>query len=241
LTPEHFLETAVDISRLGLRREHDSRRLFPLRNIDDSVKAITVISQVMKANDPAEAARFIRDASSSTAEWTHNEVLKTVSNRHGPLAPVLDHLLAGAGRVSTRLRRGQLFFSVTEASIEQVPVLLWLCAVPNRLRTQMKPKHMQFLMSLSLARMITGTWEDAAEGLGFPGDRGRAWSKYLVNKTPATARSLIPDACQSVMKDLPAAPKQPRLPLDNLRQLEQLPDPVCGRADETQWCPCRKP
>lgn len=238
LTPERFLETAVDISRLGLRREHQSRRLFPLRDIDDSVKAITVVSQVLDATNPAEAARIIRDASSLNADWTHNEVLKTVSNRHGPLAPVLDHLLAGAGRVTTRLRRRQLFFPVTQASIDQVPVLLWRCAVPDQLCKQMKPRHMQFLMSLSLARMITGTWEDAAEGLGFTGDRGRAWSKYLVNKTPPTARALIPDACQSVMKALPAARKQPRFPLNNLRQLEQLPTPVCGREEATQWCPC---
>jgi len=238
LAVDRTLQILIDLTRLLLRRETVDRRLYPLRGMDDSIRTITSVSQVLAAADPAEAAQIIREASHSQAEWTHNEVLKMVPNRQGPLKPVLDHLLATSGRVTTKLRRQQLFFPVSETTIDQIPLLLWRCAIPLQLLQVRKPLQIQFLLSLSLARMITGTWEDAAEGLGFSSDRGRAWSKYLVNKTTREARQAIPGLCHTLLAILKSAPPQQRLPLGNLRQLGELPDLDCWRANPQVWCPC---
>ena len=238
LTADQALTLAIDVARLTLRRTRNDPRLAPLRDLEDSCQVVACVSAVLASPDSEEAARIITQHSSTTDDFTHNEVLKLVSQRTGPISPIADHLLAPAGRVSTQLRRRQLYFTVTDATCNQVPLLFWRCALPQNLAASGADVKMRFLVSLSIAKMITGTWEDAAEGLGFPRHRGRAWSKHLINSVPRDVRPLLGKTCQDALQSLSNAPIQPRASLPTLRQLTTLPETTCHYDDEAAWCPC---
>ena len=238
LTADQALTLAIDVARLTLRRTRNDPRLAPLRDLEDSCRVVACVSAVLASPDSEEAARIITQHSSTTDDFTHNEVLKLVSRRTGPISPIADHLLAPAGRVSTQLRRRQLYFTVTDATCNQVPLLFWRCALPQNLAASGADVKMRFLVSLSMAKMITGTWEDAAEGLGFPRHRGRAWSKHLINSVSRDLRPLLGKTCQDALQSLSNAPIQPRASLPTLRQLTTLPETTCHYDDEAAWCPC---
>lgn len=239
LTAGQALTLAIDVARLTLRRTRNDPRLAPLRDLEDSCRVVACVSAVLASPDSEEAARIITQHASTREDFTHNEVLKLVSRRKGPIGPIADHLLAPAGRVSTQLRRRQLYFTVTDATCNRVPLLFWRCALPRELVAGGADIKMRFLVSLSMAKMITGTWEDAAEGMGFPRDRGRAWSKHLINSVPRDLRPLVGKTCQDALRSLSSAPIQPRASLPTLRQLTTLPETTCHYDDETAWCPCR--
>lgn len=239
LTHHQALTTAIDVARLTLHGTHTQRRLFPLRHIHDSNTATRITAAVLQAVSPNDAADAIRAARSHAPELTHNDVLAAVTDRGGPLKAVLDLLLSTSGRVSTRIQRRQLYFPVTDASVDQVPLLLWPCITPEVLLNDRRSLHYRFLLSLTLAKAITGTWEDAAEGLGLPRARGRTWSKHLINTTPHQHRALIPDTSQKTLSLLANAPRQPRAPLATLRDLTNLPETSCVTDTATTWCPCK--
>lgn len=238
LTHHLALTTAIDVARLTLHGTHTQRRLFPLRHIHDSTTATRTTADVLQAASPSDAADAIRAARSSTPNLTHNDVLAAVTDRDGPLKPVLDLLLSTSGRVSTRIQRRQLYFPVTDANVDQVPLLMWPCITPEVLLNDRRALHYRFLLSLTLAKTITGTWEDAAEGLGFPRAKGRAWSKHLINTTPRKYRALIPDSSHQALALLISAPNQPRAALPTLRHLQDLPQSQCSEVDPAEWCPC---
>ena len=238
LTNKQALSAAIDITRLTLRGTHHERRLFPLRDLTDSTTGTLTTAAVLTSSSPLDAADVIRAARRSPRELTHNDVLAAVSDRHGPLKPVLDVLLSQSGRISTRVHRRQTYLPVTDATVEQVPLLLWPCATPDLLRNDRRSLHYRFLLSLTVAKAITGTWEDAAEGLALPRDKGRAWSKHLINTTPAPHRSLIPETTHQVLAKLATAPVQARGLLPTLRFLHELPQTFCKHKVTGAWCLC---
>ena len=164
--------------------------------------------------------------------------------RHPPtagLARTFEAALLECGRMSTRLGRSKtLLLPLFTLRAEQIPQLFWRCSMPSALtRRSGKPSQEMraAFMSLSVARIITGTWDDAGVALGFPDGAGRRWSRYVIEHLSSEQRAEIAAYAMSLTQAMTSAPVQARQSLRDARDLAAAIPSPCGQVDAV-WCPC---
>lgn len=158
------------------------------------------------------------------------------------LRQVFERCLAGSGRVSTRLSRSHgTVLPLYPVRTEQIPQRMWPCSMPTTLSAVLgKPSEpvRQAFMSLCVARIVAGTWEEAAAALAFPPGAGRRWSKYVVEHLTVDQRRDTAAHALRLATAMSRAPKQSHRQMWSTAELRDASVPTCAAVDPKGWCPC---
>lgn len=241
------LRAWIELALIGLSAAGGGRRrqrLSPPRATATMRDVLAVVAPVGLADDARQGAEVLRAALdrfgiAPDQHWLRDRLPSSPS----PLEPVYEYVLRSSGRVSTQLRRyRQQTLGAFDLSASQIPQLAWPCSVPPELaRVQGGPSELmrRAFVSLSLARVVTGDWEDAAEALAFPPRLGNQWSRYVIGRVPAQDRGAMSLALMRLIGCLPESPVSPRHPVSSARELDQAHAARCRQEDAGgTWCPC---
>ena len=129
---------------------------------------------------------------------------------------------------------------------DDIPQLVWPCALPDDLRESTRPDQriLRAVVSMILVRMCSDAkdWVEAGAALGFPPDKSRNWTRYVFAARWALKADLVA-AAEHVVRRLP---HQPRVTTWHVRGevngfgangLAGAQSPACGHSTGS-WCPC---
>lgn len=168
------------------------------------------------------------------------------------LTPIADHVLATTGRAHTRLRRmsdldGQHRIPVLEYDLDDIPQLVWPCALPEHLQGSTRPDVLilRAVVSMILVRMHgTRTWAEAGTPLGLPATKARGWARYAF-ATPFGHRQALLEAARATAPLLSSQPhrhawaQRPPITGNGLTAFAAAQNSACRRSDlGASWCPC---
>lgn len=171
-----------------------------------------------------------------------------------PLQPVVNAALRRTGRAHSILIRnlalldGQERIRVTDLDIDDIPQLVWPCALPVELRTSSKPSTdlIRAVTALTLARIAGATsWAQAGQALGWSDTQAVQWTRYVFRGAHQGLRTAITDTALNVAPLLARQPRRhqwaarPVLTGPTPRQLATAQRPACHTTDARSWCPCR--
>lgn len=179
--------------------------------------------QLLQVAAPVIEAPSTQDAADVVAGWCHRAGIRS-PNAHtfargmqpaAALTPVTDHILATTGRAHTRLRRmsdldGQHRIPVVDYDLDDIPQLIWPCALPESLRSSTKPDALilRAVVSMILVRMHGArTWADAGAPLLFPASKATTWTRYAF-AVKFGHRSALLTAAHNVAPTLVAQPER---------------------------------
>lgn len=173
----------------------------------------------------------------------------------GPVtAPVLEAVLARRGRSHSILIRnlalldGQERLRVTDFDIDDIPQLIWPCALPADLLTLSSPGPdlVRAVTALTLARIAGATsWAQAGQALGWTAAQGTQWSRYVFRGSHHSLRKRIIDAALALAPHLAGQPRRhrwagrPALTRPTTVQLAGAQRADCRTFSTGAWCPCR--
>lgn len=175
---------AVDSDGWG--RTH--RWANPPRDPDLIDRLLEAVEPLVTAPDPAMAADVLEGwVRNAGIRSPHANTFDRITQRSVALQPAIDELLGRHGRAHTVIQRrlttadgaplGQPIWSV-----DDIPQLVWPCALPEHLRHSTKPDQriLRAVISMILVRMCSDAndWVEAGAALGFPADKSRNWTRY---------------------------------------------------------------
>lgn len=168
--------------------------------------------------------------------------------------PIIGALLARTGRSHSVLIRnlalldGQERLRVTNFDIDDIPQLIWPCALPADLLTlgSPGPDLVRAVTALTLARIAGATsWAQAGQALGWTAAQGTQWSRYVFRGSHHSLRKRIIEAALTLAPLLASQPKRHRWAGRPARtgptrvQLAAAQHADCRTSTTGAWCPCR--
>lgn len=239
---------AVDAGDWG--RTH--RWANPPRDPDLVDRLLESVEPLVNAKDPESAADvlevWLRQAGIRSPNAT---TFSRITKPSAALQPVIDKALSRCGRAHTLIQRrlvGQDGLALDQRGWgpEDVPQLVWPCALPERLRNSTRPDQriLRAVVSMILVRMCTDArdWVEAGAALGFPADRSRNWSRYVFSERFGLRYALLVSA-ERLSQALPDQPQRTqwavrgRIHGFGVGGLGWAQAPDCVR-DGDAWCPC---
>lgn len=220
-----------------------------------------VIDRLLAAVEPLVAAASVPAATEVLEGWLrdagvttpHADTFQRITQPSAALQPVIDELLKAHGRAHTQIRRQLTGADGTAAAalawnLEDVPQLVWPCALPDHLRHHTRPDHriLRAVVSLTLVRWLgdASDWASAGAALGMPGARARGWARYAFGDRWGLKPVLL-DAAQRLLPLLALQPDQrawhqrPALRGNGLVAFRHAQQPRCRRdLSDSPWCPC---
>ena len=221
----------------------------------------TVMHQLLQVAAPVIEAPTTGDAADVVNGWCRQAGVRspdahTFARGMQPaaaLTPITDRVLATTGRAHTRLRRmsdldGQQRIRVVDYDLDDIPQLIWPCALPDELRTSTKPDALilRAVISMILVRMHGArSWAEAGAPLGFPPTNATNWTRYAFATKFALRQQLL-DAAHAVGPALASQPHRhawahrPPIAGNSLAAFARAQRPYCAR-EVGGWCPCAAP
>lgn len=210
---------------------------------------------------PLTNAPTVQEASEVLLDWCETAGVAS-PNRHtfaratqpsAALAPVTDAALARVGRTHVRLdrrRRGLApSLRILPWTADDVPQLVWPCALPATRRSSTRPDQLMLraVVAMILIRMHDGrTWPYAGSMLGIPPATARNWTRYCFSQNFAGLKDDLLETADRLVTVLAEQP-QPGTWHDRpditagygTTSLVTAQAPTCRRQDPTStWCPC---
>ncbi|MBK6442609.1 MAG: TniQ family protein [Dermatophilaceae bacterium] len=240
---------AVDAGDWG--RTH--RWANPPRDPDLVDRLLESVEPLVNAKEPESAADvlggWLRQAGISSPNAT---TFSRITQPSAALQPVIDEALSRCGRAHTLIQRrlvGQDGLALDQRGwgVDDVPQLVWPCALPEHLRHSTKPDQriLRAVVSMVLVRMCTDAkgWVEAGAALGFPPDKSRNWSRYAFSAKLAIKADLVL-AAQALGAKLAQEPGsvtfQCRSQVNGFGSgaLQDVQSPMCLDQGGSEWCPC---
>ena len=168
------------------------------------------------------------------------------------LQPVINEVLRRRGRAHTLIQRrlvGQDGLAIDKRGwgVDDIPQLVWPCALPEHLRDSTRPDQriLRAVVSMILVRMCTDAkdWVEVGAALRFPPDKSRNWSRYAFSAKLAIKADLV-RAAQALGAKL--AKESDRVTFQCRSQvngfgsgaLQDVQSPMCLDQGGSDWCPC---
>lgn len=233
------------------------RRGTPPRDPAVMANLVMTVQPLLNAATPDEAAdtlqRWCRDAGIRSP---HADTFGRVTAPSTALAPAITTALQRTGRVHILLTRERLIaqqqLPVQDWTVDDVPQLVWPCALPPQRRSSRKPDALilRAVTALVLTRIHDGhAWADAGARLGISPAKARQWTRYCFSSAFPGLRSDLLAAARTMSTQLADQPERaawanhPVLPDEyGLLSLRGAQDAQCRRVDPTSpWCPCTVP
>lgn len=230
--------------------------MSPPRDAAALADLLAVAGEVVLAPDAATAAAVL-------ADWCHdaNATAPTPSTftdlapAGTGLQPVIDAVLRRSGRAHSILMRsldqldGQHRLRVTDFDVDDIPQLIWPCALTTALRDARRPGQdmIRVAVSLTMARIAGArSWAQAAEALGWTAAQGSQWTRYVFRGAYGNFRRQVIDAALALAPVIAQQPerrrwaRRPGTVGSTKRHLEAAQRPNCRQLDpESCWCPCQ--
>lgn len=175
---------AVDAGDWGLTH----RWANPPRDPDLVDRLLESVEPLVNAKDPESAAdvleAWLRQAGIRSPNAT---TFSRITQPSAALQPVIDEALSRCGRAHTLIQRrlvGQDGLALDQRGWgpDDIPQLVWPCALPEHLRNSTRPDQriLRAVVSMILVRMCTDAkdWVEAGATLGFPQQKSRNWTRY---------------------------------------------------------------
>lgn len=240
---------AVDAGNWG--RTH--RWANPPRDPDLVDQLLQCVEPVIDANDPKSAAAvlegWLRLAGISSPNVT---TFSRITQPSAALQPVIDEALSRCGRAHTLIQRrlvGQDGLALDQRGWgpDDIPQLVWPCALPEHLRNSTRPDQriLRAVVSMILVRICTDAkdWVEAGAPLGFPPDKSRNWTHYAFSTNWGIKEDLLA-ASHALAPKLAKQPSRRPFPRRSqisgfgARALSGAQAPKClGQGGEV-WCAC---
>lgn len=215
---------------------------------------LETVAPVIEA-DAIEAAADVIEAwcLGSGIRTPHANTFSRATQPSAALQPVLDEVLRRHGRAHTRLQRqltdptGRELLRLDWAP-DDVPQLIWPCALPPRWRHSAKPDQriLRTVVAMMLARMHTNQdWVRAGAVLGIPPDKARNWTRYAFAGQFGDLRTELIRAAAQAAQHMTLQPvrhtwaRRPVISGYGPQALHGAQQPACQREDPASaWCPC---
>lgn len=218
------------------------------------------MDQLLAAAEPLVCAPDAATAADHFERWCWQAGHRTVnadtfaraSKGSAALEPVIGALLRRRGRAHVLAQRRLDLDQVADLErwhADDVPQLVWACALPKTLQRSTKPDQLilRAVVAMILARIQTGAtdWVTAGAFLGLPAHGSRQWTRYafssrhgdLKDALIAAAHRLVPLLSRQPNGGMHAA--RPAVSGVGLAALAHAQAPECARADPSAtWCPC---
>jgi hypothetical protein len=241
---------AVDAGDWG--RTH--RWANPPRDPDLVDRLLESVEPLVNAKEPESAADVLEGWLRSAGIGSPNaNTFSRITQPSAALQPVIEEILSRRGRAHTLIQRrlvGQDGLALDQRGwgVDDVPQLVWPCALPEHLRHSTKPDQriLRAVVSMVLVRMCTDAkdWVEAGAALGFPPDKSRNWSRYAFAGRWGL-KGLLLERAELLGTHLARQPMQshwsrrPRLVGNGLSAARRAQQPGCNReAKDNHWCPC---
>lgn len=226
----------------------------PPRNPAIVAVLLETVAPVIEA-DTVEAAGDIIEAwcLGSGIRSPHANTFSRATQPSAALQPVLDEVLRRHGRAHTRLQRqltdpnGRELFRLDWAP-DDVPQLLWRCALPPLWRHSVKPDQriLRAVLAMMLVRMHTSQdWVRTGAVLGISPDKARNWTRYTFAGQFGDLRAELVLAATKAAQHLPLQParhtwtRRPIISGYGRQALHLAQQPACQReVPASAWCPC---
>lgn len=240
---------AVDAGDWG--RTH--RWANPPRDPDLVYRLLESVEPLVNAQEPESAADvlevWLRQAGIRSPDAT---TFSRIAQRSAALQPVIDEVLSRHGRAHTMIQRRLV--STDGAPIDQrawgvddIPQLVWPCALPEHLRRSIKPDQriLRAVVSMVLVRMCTDArdWVDVGAVLGFPADKARNWTRYAFGanwgiKDDLLATSHALETKLATQANRPSFHHRSQIVGFGSGALKDAQSPRCLDQGGSAWCPC---
>ncbi|WP_048700125.1 hypothetical protein [Nostocoides australiense] len=235
----------------GWGRTH--RWANPPRDADLIDSLLQSVEPLITSSSPVEAADvldgWLRNASVRTP---HANTFNRTTQPSAALQPVIDEVLSRHGRAHTMIQRRLV--STDGAPIEQrawgvddIPQLVWPCALPEHLRHTTKPDQriLRAVVSMILVRVCTDAcdWVEAGAALGFPADKSRNWTHYAFGanwgiKDDLLAASHALETKLATQANRPSFHHRSQIVGFGSGALKDAQSPRCLDQGGSAWCPC---
>lgn len=181
----------------------------------------------------------------------HANTFDRITQPSAALQPVIDELLGRHGRAHTVIQRrlttsGGAPLGQRDWGVDDIPQLVWPCALPDHLRESTRPDQriLRAVVSMTLVRMCTDAndWAKAGADLGFPPDKSRNWTRYAFSARWKLKNDLIGVAYlldgQLVRQPQSSSWRIRRvISGSGAEALRTAQSPECA-LDGCRWCPC---
>lgn len=241
--------SAVDSGGWG--RTH--RWANPPRDPDLIDRLLEAVEPLVTAADPAMAADvldgWVRNAGIRSP---HANTFDRITQPSAALQPVIDELLGRHGRVHTVIQRrlttpGGGPLGQPAWTVDDIPQLVWPCALPIHLRQSTRPDQriLRAVVSMILVRMCidANDWVAAGVALRFPPDKSRNWTRYVFSVRWGIKTDLV-TASHALAVRLTKRPQlsrfQRRVEVRGFGAgaLKDAHAPQCQDEGGADWCPC---
>lgn len=239
------------VDAVGWGRTH--RWANPPRDPDLIDSLLQSAEPLIASSGPVEAADvlggWLRKAG---VRSPHANTFNRTTQPAAALLPVIDEVLSRYGRAHTMLHRrlvGHDGIAIDECDwgVDDVPQIVWPCALPEHLRHSTKPDQriLRAVVSMILIRMCTDAsdWVEAGAALDFPADKSRNWTRYAFSAKWGIKKDLL-NAARTLEAKLAMNPDRPTF--QRRRQvsgfgfwaLKYAQSPPCRDGGDDAWCPC---
>lgn len=182
----------------------------------------------------------------------HANTFNRTTQSSAALRPAIDEVLSRHGRVHTMVQRllvdsDGLPIDQRTWGVDDIPQLVWPCALPENLRRSTKPDQriLRAVVSMILVRMCTDApdWVTAGAALGFPGDKSRNWTRYAFSAKWGMKGDLLIAARTLEVKlgtnrDRPSFHRRSQVSGFGSEALTDAQSPRCLERGGSIWCPC---
>ncbi|KGN37275.1 hypothetical protein N803_14515 [Knoellia subterranea KCTC 19937] len=135
----------------------------------------------------------------------------------------------------------------TTWGVDDIPQLVWPCALPDHLRESTRPDQriLRAVVSMILVRMCSDAkdWVEAGAALGFPPDKSRNWTRYAFAGKWGMKEALL-GAAEPMIQALKsqgarhAWGDRPRISGHGQSALQLAQQPHCHLHQASARCPC---
>lgn len=221
------------------------------------------MNDLLDAASPVVEAPSVPAAAAVVRGWMASAGIRSPHAGHFPrtitgnpaLRPVVEDLLTTTRRTHTRLRRrtptGQGQVTLFDWDVDDVPQLVWPCALPEHLRYSTRPDQriLRAVVAMILVRMREGspTWAAAGEPVGIPANCAKGWTRYAVSPRFGHRDALV-EAATTVAPALSYRPTRhtfrdrPAVVGRGIPALTRAQAPPCTKDfPDSPWCPCLVP
>lgn len=182
----------------------------------------------------------------------HANTFNRTTQSSAALRPAIDEVLSRHGRVHTMVQRllvdsDGLPIDQRTWGVDDIPQLVWPCALPEHLRRSTKPDQriLRAVVSMILVRMCTDAqdWVTAGAALGFPEDKSHNWTRYVFSGLRGIRSELVECAhtvglqLEGVAGSLDWGDRSPAVGFGAPSSAD-IQAPSCGLGLST-WCPCK--